>query len=935
MINKKCVLTTALVITTGAALASAITSIETGHTMSKVRTARKNGTTYIVGSDYNGTIMAISPNGSIGWKNKLSGFMNRDVWCADITGDASDEILAANADGSIYCLDSDGKLLWSFKPSDAPMNAVTVIHKDRTPYVVCGGFDMNLYYLTVDGKLIKTIDSKVYSKEKPWGKSYKSRPEDFKHVANFIRPLKRQDGSEVLLVHGVIWSNSAGGHFYCFEPLEEKPFNQLKKSAGGVGDLKTADLDGDGNEEILYGATSMIQDAHVSSFDIDKAKNHTFKISSLRREIDGFGYRVAQPELIRENGEDKLFVLFGSRILLMPTDLNADPKKTEVLSNRFAYNDLWKPDDKNLIILASAQSGGSCIHIINLDSKYWKTAYENLVPPGNITEILEQTAQAREQLKSYTKPEWETDRPVVTFMTESRKGSGGPYIEAIEKSGYPSPVFLGGKHLPRVENVDRSDFHPDYQTKRDRRKKYVLSEKEMTKELTDCFAGIPGIAYWGGHGNDPFQTSLQTQKNVFDYAKKQNKKVVTIYPELEQHDAAFAWVMEHHFYPMAAYAQKTGAAKIFVRTKHAFWNGIVYMPFWAGLISGEYADVFIPALEETTDKTMEQSVASRLGIWTAGSVDQWGARCARDNTSFDRTRQHSHQMLPNHFLRQMIYNISCGATYLNNFAVDQDYMSILWELIAKGALYVPERDELLSLNPVHLSMKKPDERFINYGNNVKWMTFFNQADEDANPMVFQRLNGSWPGAPVVEWDYSRYAAGAHERRLNFLPTFENGVVMITPPQSGVFADPDAPRGKMEDHLHPIYKGLLKEYITDGRNYYSADGTRTFKADEYYKTIEADIREAAEKLPLTVGGDVAWVAAQSAPNHIRLTLLDSGYINPSAKTAVVHIQGLEIAKMTDLLSGEIFDPADSSTVKIDIPVGMFRFIDVELKKPLAK
>ena len=42
------------------------------------------------------------------------------------------------------------------------------------------------------------------------------------------------------------------------------------------------------------------------------------------------------------------------------------------------------------------------------------------------------------------------------------------------------------------------------------------------------------------------------------------------------------------------------------------------------------------------------SLAARMGLWTSGVVDDWGARCARDNASFDRLRQHSHQMLPNH-----------------------------------------------------------------------------------------------------------------------------------------------------------------------------------------------------------------------------------------------------------------------------------------------
>ncbi len=51
---------------------------------------------------------------------------------------------------------------------------------------------------------------------------------------------------------------------------------------------------------------------------------------------------------------------------------------------------------------------------------------------------------------------------------------------------------------------------------------------------------------------------------------------------------------------------------------------------------------------------------------------------------YDRLRQHSHQMIPNHFLRAMTYNVACGATYLNNFPVDQQYFSILYELIAKG-----------------------------------------------------------------------------------------------------------------------------------------------------------------------------------------------------------------------------------------------------------
>ena len=905
-------------------------SIETGYTVSKVRSALKNGEPYIVASSYEGTILGIERSGTLLWKNALSGYMNRDLWCADITGDGSDEILAANADGALYCISDQGNLMWTFKPSDAPMSAVCVVHATNgTPYVVCGGYELKLHYLDAKGKRVKTIDSTAYAKEKPWGKDAKRRPPPNKHAVNFLRPLQHAGKPDDLAVHGALWSNSGRGGLYCFEPLAEKPYKYIKPEAG-VGELRPADVDGDGNDELLTGASSMIQDAKMLVIDQDDDSQELFEVAPLRRKIDGFGYRVLQPELVGTGDEKQLFLLFGSRIILLPTDLDVEPKNVEVLANRFAYNDMWKPAGQNEIWLASAQSGGSCIHILDLDTRDWKESYANLTPPGKICDILASTAKAREQLKSFERPEWEKKTPLVYFLTDRGKGSAGPYIEAIE-ANYDTPIFLQSAHLPRAEVVDRSTFDEVYQKKRDRRKKYEYTSEQMVNGLVPLFEGVPGIAYWGGHGNDPFMTSLETQKKVFDAAAAKGKKVVTIYPEMEQYDKHFAWVMENHIYPMARHAQKTGA-NIFVRTKHAFWHAIVHMPLWRGLLSGELADVFVPALEETTDKTMEQSVAARLGVWTAGCVNQWGARCARDNTSFDRLRQHSHQMLPNHFLRQMIYNISCGATYLNNFPVDQDYMSFLWELIAKGALYVPDSSELVSLSPVHIGMTEPDKHFLDTGNNVKWVTFFNQEEEDANPMVFGRLNGSWPGAPNTEWDYSRYAAGVTDRRLNYLPPFENGIVMLTPPQQGVFADTDAPRGKMVDRLHPLYNGFMKEYISDGRDYISADGMERFPAKTYYKTIEAEIRAAAKQLPLTVSGDVAWVCAQTSPTHLRLTLIDSGYINPSAKTATVTFQTAKPKRMVDLLDGTEFSIADSKAT-VEIPCGLFRFIDIELKKSL--
>ena len=86
--------------------ASAINSIETGFTILKVKTAQEKEKSYIIGSSYEGTIVAYTFEGQFLWKNELSGFMNHDVWCADITNDGIDEILVANADGTIFCLNN-------------------------------------------------------------------------------------------------------------------------------------------------------------------------------------------------------------------------------------------------------------------------------------------------------------------------------------------------------------------------------------------------------------------------------------------------------------------------------------------------------------------------------------------------------------------------------------------------------------------------------------------------------------------------------------------------------------------------------------------------------------------------------------------------------------------------------------------------------------
>lgn len=223
-------------------------------------------------------------------------------------------------------------------------------------------------------------------------------------------------------------------------------------------------------------------------------------------------------------------------------------------------------------------------------------------------------------------------------------------------------------------------------------------------------------------------------------------------------------------------------------------------------------------------------------------------------------------------------------------------------------------------------MLRPDDRFLEDGNNVKWTALYDGEFEESNPYVFSRLNGTWPGAAVTEWDVSRYAAGVRDRRLNFLPPYPNGTVLITPRQAGR-------KKTLRDHLHPLYREILREYLTDGRHYISQDGERTFPADSYYKAAEQDIVESAKEIPLTVTGNVAWATAQTAPTHLRLTLVDGGYINPGDKTATVTFNTVTPVAFTDVLANEVIPVENGGTAKVHVACGLFRFLDVEIAEVL--
>lgn len=903
--------------------AKGIKSFETPYTILKVRDLNISGEKFVLGSGYYGELICMNYSGKILWDNKLSGFVNNDIYCRDIDKDGNDEIFVASASGELFCLNSDGKELWRFSTNEVPLVSVTVVGST----VVTGGNDKNIYYLSLNGKLLNSYPIASFAITKPWGNEC---PKKADGAVNFLRTVRNRAGKEFLALHSTTHSMSTSGALYLInvKPREDKIHlisanDNISPNKNPIGACVVSHTEGE-PDKLLMGGSSMIDKAAVfetSIFNKKPIKSLEFKNVKKKGLLDNFGYRVGQVERVKDGYDYRYFALFGSRIFLLDENFGYKPK--DVLISKYSFFDLWQDNDKDVMLLASAQSGGNCIHIIDLKDKNWEKEYQNLTPKGNITAILKNTNTLKKELTHFQKPEWEKSNQAVYFMSENLKNEPAKSYEGK----YKNAIFLDGDWTNGTENPKEWNrdtmSNKKYRLRREGRKKYDLTSKEAEDMLLSSYkhGSKYGYAYWAGHGNDPFYVAPRTLFKVLDNPITFDTKTVLIYPELEDHSKDFGYVMDVLIHPLADYIkQNKRDINLYIRTKDIFWSAGIYGDNWNWVLDGDYPEVFIPAMEETSDRMMELSVAARLGVWSSGAFDSWGSRGARDNPSYDRLRQHSHQMLPNHFLRMLVYHISYGAQYLDNFAVDQEYMSILWDMVGKGLIYVPRPEEIVSYSPLSMSMMQPDEDFLSEGSLGKWLILYDkEVTEKRDNMVFSRLNPTWAGGKVNEWDFSSYAAGVKDRRLNFLAPYSNGMVLLAPSD-----DPSKARGNLSEHLHPMYKDIMKRIATDGKYYY-VDGKK-HSAPEYSPVIKEEIEKLSQKLPMTVSGDVAWVAAQTAEKHIRLTIIDSGYLNPSEKTATVTFHTIKPINITDLATGKKIR-SKGKTLTIDIPVGLFRFLDI--------
>ena len=180
-------------------------------------------------------------------------------------------------------------------------------------------------------------------------------------------------------------------------------------------------------------------------------------------------------------------------------------------------------------------------------------------------------------------------------------------------------------------------------------------------------------------------------------------------------------------------------------------------------------------------------------------------------------------------------------------------------------------------------------------------------------MVFDRTDCYWAGAPLEPHDFSAYAYNLRRRMTNFLPPTPYGLVGIVP--SGAAG---ASGGRFR-----------QEILTDGRRFFD-DAGRPREPGEYRPVVEQALRAGAARLPVVVRGDVHWSAARLGPGHIRVTLIDPGYLDPEDRDARIEFQHVRVQSCTDILSGRPI-PVAGGSAALRIPMGSLRIVDLALRR----
>ena len=844
----------------------------------------------IISAAYDGSVLCHTSKGELRWKSETGGNFPFDLCVADIDGDGLDEVLVASGDGVLYAIGPDGKPLWTFKKKRPLYQVCAARQVDGKCIILTGGVENTLYSLSHKGKLLGKLVLKNYITRIRAG--------------DISRPRLRQ-GRDMVAVATTTGALAGQLAMHLIDPSDlsiKWTHRELGSYASNTGrrffSMAILDLDKDGKDDIL---TSGSWGQHGKIFALNYWGQPMFIQSDPR--IPNIPYRMNMLVPVKLPNDEYIIGQFAN--ILIVYNLNGSCR--EVVTGAYAYsNACFDPITKTLYC-GSSVSGGDELVAVHLDQPGWQKAFAEAKPVGKLAKIIANMKVLNKQIADFKRPSYQPQPRRVDVLLQDEY-----HVRTPEQVRQP---YKDGKHVRYVSHLtlcQKMEPGERWCSERSAFGKYNMTADEVVAHAKLWESSGRGFIIQAGH-----TTALHMSPDTFERVLKAAPKHLWgfEFSEIGQKlDAREQEVVEDVLMTLAEQCRQNGNKKILMRTKNIFWNGNIYHPFFEKvLLDGRYRDIFVPSLEETNSRTQELSLAGRIGLWQSGAVDHWATRAETDNACFNRSWEWSSQQVFSHHMRNLISCASLGSDVYFN-AIHQGPFSAelerqikpFYDMLEKGVVYIPKRSELASISSVAIGMKSPPSKgFLSHGTNGSGYIH----PEEQPPFVFDRLDWYWGGAPLEPHDFSRYVFGVQRRMCNFLPLTPYGMVSIVP---------DKPR--------PALKGRYTSKIsTDGEMFFDAQGKAHGPA-EYRKVVETALSAAAKELPVLVRGMAHWSAALIDQKHMRVTLVDPGYLDPDDRDVKIVLQQKGWTRCRDILSNMDL-PINDGSIALHIPVGSVRIVDL--------
>jgi lambda-carrageenase len=842
----------------------------------KPATINSSGARVIISAAFDGTVLCHTASGEELWKNQINTDFPFDLAVADINNDGFDESFIATAGGRVYAFKPDGSHLWTFT-STYPLFQVCPVKLAGGDWrILTGGIAKTVYSLSSTGTSLATFAA-----------------------GNVVRHIRKGNIMGNGNDYAAIATTSTGltGNLSLIL-LNPNDMSQVWKKTGlGVSSANSgrrffsmiiADTDKNGKDNIIV-SNSWGDKGLLYGFDETGTQMLT---NTTNSNVPGASYRMPLLVNVDVDGtnNDFIFSVFANVLIIY----NADGSYNSLIDSKYDFSNGAYDPQTNTFYLGSSPSGGDGIYAFDLGHADWKTAFQQITPVGRLAEVEANLAQLKTQVANFVKPSYQRDPDNVLLITQKPAGTQPDNLLYGSSSTLSQVVIPGELWCKNTDN----------------RQGYNKTQAQIWTEVAQKEANKQNFVLWAGHGKAVYM-SPSTMEGILTRAPEYFQGFV--FAEMEQTDADMQRIVNEIIFPLAEKCSVAGK-KIIFRNKNIFWTGTCYLQFYKDvLLDPRFHDVFVPSLEETNCRTQEMSLAGRVGLWMTGSFDKWAARAVTDNACFDRMWEWSSQQVMSHYLRKMAMRASLGAEiYLIDIhqarfeSALREQLVPFYDMLGKGVIAIPEREEVLSVADVCLGMKiPPHSGFLSSGSNGHG---YNPSTN--SPRVFDRLDAYWGATPLTDYDFSGYGYGAERRMLNFLPKYPYGLVSIVP----------------EDVNISQFSWLKEKIITDGASFYDQYGTSN-PATNYKQTVIDKLEASANRLAVRVTGEVAWTVVRLDASHIRVSLFDPGYTDPAKRDATILLQNIAGLKAFDILSGEELSITNQS-VSTTVPAGSMRFIDIE-------